>query len=75
MKMISNMNLNAGQTVTVNQWGFTIVNNKVVEDMKSPKEVYEIRKLVVSNLGTREDLLNFLFFYTCYLACNYIQKQ
>ena len=31
--------------------------------MKSPKEDYEIRKSVVSNLGTREDLLNFLFFY------------
>ena len=31
--------------------------------MKSPKENSEIRKSVVSDLGTREDLLNFLFFY------------
>ena len=31
--------------------------------MKSPKEDYEIRKSVGSDLGTREDLLNFLFFY------------
>ena len=31
--------------------------------MKSPKEDYKIRKSVVSDLGTREDLLNFLFFY------------
>ena len=28
--------------------------------MKSPKEDYEIRKLVVSDPGTREDLLIFL---------------
>ena len=32
--------------------------------MKSPKEDYEIRKLVVLDLGTGEDLLNFLSFYT-----------
>ena len=32
--------------------------------MKSPKEDYEIRKSVVSDLETREDLLNFLFFTT-----------
>ena len=32
--------------------------------MKSPKEDYEIRKLVVSDLGTGEDLLNFFSFYT-----------
>ena len=32
--------------------------------MKSPKEGYEIRYSVVSELGTREDLLNFLSFYT-----------
>ena len=31
--------------------------------MKSPKEDYEIRKSVVSDLGTREDLPYFLFFY------------
>ena len=30
--------------------------------MKSPKEDYEIRKLVVSDPGTREDLLIFLSF-------------
>ena len=34
-----------------------------VEDMKSPKEDYEIRKSVVSDPGTGEDLLNFLSFY------------
>ena len=34
-----------------------------VEDMKSPKEDYEIRKSVVSDPGTAEDLLNFLSFY------------
>ena len=34
-----------------------------VEDMKSPKEDYEIRKSEVSNPGTGEDLLNFLSFY------------
>ena len=45
----------------------------IVEDMKSPKEDYEIRKSVTSDLGTREDLLNFLSFNTlefimyCYL--------
>ena len=32
----------------------------IVEDMKSPKEDYEIRKSVVSDPGTREDLLIFL---------------
>ena len=32
--------------------------------MKSPKEDYEIRKSVVSDPGTGEDLLNFLSFYT-----------
>ena len=32
--------------------------------MKSPEEGYEIRYSVVSELGTREDLLNFLSFYT-----------
>ena len=32
--------------------------------MKSPKEDYEIQKSVVSDPGTREDLLNFLSFYT-----------
>ena len=32
--------------------------------MKSPKEDYEIRKSVVSDLRTREDLLNFFSFYT-----------
>ena len=32
--------------------------------MKSPKEDYEIRKSDVSDLGTGEDLLNFLSFYT-----------
>ena len=36
----------------------------IVEDMKSPKEDYEIRKSVVSDPGTGEDLLNFLSFYT-----------
>jgi len=35
--------------------------------MKSPKEDYEIRKRVVSDLGTGEDLLNFLSFYTLVL--------
>ena len=35
----------------------------IVEDMKSPKEDYEIRKSVVSDPGTGEDLLNFLSFY------------
>ena len=39
-------------------------NLNLVEDMKSPKEDYEIRKLVVSDPGTGEDLLNFLSFYT-----------
>ena len=45
----------------------------IVEDMKSPKEDYEIRKSVTSDLGTREDLLIFLSFNTlefimyCYL--------
>ena len=32
--------------------------------MKSPKEENEIRKSVVSDPGTGEDLLNFLSFYT-----------
>ena len=32
--------------------------------MKSPKEDYEIRKSVVSEPGTGEDLRNFLPFYT-----------
>ena len=36
----------------------------IVEDMKSPKEDYEIRKKVVSDPGTGEDLLIFLSFYT-----------
>ena len=36
----------------------------IVEDMKSPKEDYEIRKSVVSDPGTGEDLLIFLSFYT-----------
>ena len=36
----------------------------LVEDMKSPKEDYEIRKSVVSYPGTGEDLLIFLSFYT-----------
>ena len=36
----------------------------IVEDMKSPKEDYEIRKRVVSDPGTGEDLLIFLSFYT-----------
>ena len=35
-----------------------------VEDMKSPKEDYEIRRLVVSDTGTGGDLLNFLSSYT-----------
>jgi hypothetical protein len=39
-------------------------NQSDVEDMKSPKEDYEIRKSVVSDPGTGEDLLNFLSFYT-----------
>ena len=44
-----------------------------VEDMKTPKEDYEIHKSVVSDLGTREDLLNFLSFYLLlFLTCNYI---
>jgi len=38
-----------------------------VEDMKSPKEDYEIRKWVVSDPGTGEDLLNFLSFYTLFI--------
>ena len=37
-----------------------------VEDMKSPKEDYEIHKGVVSDPGTGEDLLNFLSFYTLF---------
>jgi len=32
------------------------IKEYVVENMKSPKEDYEIRKLVVSDLGTREYL-------------------
>jgi len=44
--------------------------------MKSPKEDYEICKSVVSDLGTREDLLKFLsIFYPRYLSSNYIWKQ
>ena len=35
-------------------------NIYVVEDMKPPKEDYEIRKSVVSDPGTGEDLFNFL---------------
>ena len=35
--------------------------------MNSPKEDYEIRKRVESDPGTREDLLNFLFFYTLFM--------
>ena len=42
---------------------FLITKKDIVEDMKSPKEDYEIRKSVVSDPGTREDLLNFLSFY------------
>ena len=34
----------------------------IIEDMKSPKEDYEIRKKL--NPGTREDRLNLLSFYT-----------
>ena len=34
------------------------------ELMKSPKEDYEIRKSVVSDLRSREDQLNYLSFYT-----------
>ena len=40
------------------------MNEEFVEDIKSPKEDYEIRKSVVSDPGTGEDLLNFLSFYT-----------
>ena len=36
----------------------------MLQRMKSPKEDYEIRKGVVSDLGTREDQLNYLSFYT-----------
>ena len=46
------------------------------EDMKSPKEDKKIQKSVVSDPGTREDLLNFLSFYTLvFLSCNYMKKQ
>ena len=44
-----------------------INKQNVVEDMKSPKEDYEIHKSVVSDPGTREDLLNFLSFYTLFI--------
>ena len=42
-------------------------NRNVVEDMKSPKEDYEIRKSVVSDPRTGEDLLNFLSIYTLFI--------
>ena len=42
---------------------FLITKKDIVEDMKSPKEDYEIRKRVVSDPGAGEDLLNFLSFY------------
>ena len=44
-----------------------INKQNVVEDMKSPKEDYEIHKSVVLDPGTREDLLNFLSFYTLFI--------
>ena len=46
----------------IHQW--RIEKLETVEDMKSPKEDYEIGKSVVSDPGTGEDLLTFLSFYT-----------
>ena len=50
--------------VTFDAVTMQIFLHRLVEDMKSPKEDYEIRKRVVSDPGTGEDLLVFLSFYT-----------
>ena len=43
--------------------------------MKSPKEDYEIRKSVVSDPGTGEDLLIFLSFYTLVIKYVFISRS
>ena len=43
--------------------------------MKSPKEDYKIRKSVVSDPGTREDLLIFLSFNTLVIYHVFISKS
>ena len=54
-------------------WRVTINYANSVEDMKSPKEDYEIRKGVALDSGTREDLLMLLFLYSSrYLLFIYI---